>query len=1695
MMAHRPSLASAALCSALLLPLLPWALGTRVPATTVALDGLPASQGFSVVASSPQALWGSLPSRSADLDGDGVDDVAVGGDRAALVFGRRTRSTFTSSTSLSLLSLHGQPPPVGSGVVVVDAQPLVARAVLDVDGDGAADVVLGAADGATAGRRLAVLRGRPSTSPWPAAVDLARGLDGTDGFLLLAPDGAALAGPADAVGDVNGDGHGDLAVSVAPDKVYVVYGRADGDAWGPAFVLGSGGASRGFVVASGGPALVASALGDVNGDGVADFAVAVPEELRVFVFFGRPGGPATQLRSLEAFGPSDGFVVAGLRSAVGADVNGDGASDVVGGYAGPSPLDREAECVAVLLGHAERGYEWPDVDASTGGLFLCGPASSGFGAAGLAAADLNGDAVDDVLVGAPRESNGDGHVYVFWGREAPDLWPGVVDTMTWDRSAGFGLAGRNGSAGALGADLGALDANGDAVADLAASGRPGGPLPAELVVLYGVAAPVVTHSRVFIDEGESLTLGAPAVVVETSDSPEAVALAASTWAVSLHVLPDLEAPATEFSLAELRAGRVVLRSGGSESPLWILRPLSARGGPGRASEGSVIYGRPRVAQQLAGRPDCCFAAAGRPYSFRVPTETFAHSLSKTVNISVDIRRLPRWLRWDREALVLSGTPRARDVGSVVVHVAGTDENGASAECSFELRVHRPPDVRRPLAQQRGCCEAVAGRPYAFAVAGDTFASAEGVAVALSAQNVPSWLHFDSATGAFAGTPTAAAIGAAGGDVTVTATDANGLSSTSAFHVAVRGAPQVVAELAGQRGCCAAVLRRPYAFAPAPPTFAHPESAPMTYTATLVDGSPLPAWLTFSVSGSAIAFSGTAQAPGLLAVRVAAADARGHVAHSDFELRSVNSPPEVVRALADRSAVAGQRVAFEVPAGTFADPNGDALTYSAALSTGAPLRVVGAAVEGLAPSPGGGSVGVTVTATDPYGATAACEFRLALANSPPEVRAPIGGQLRCCATAAGSEYSFVLAEGTFADPNGDPLALSASLQGGAPLPQWLAFDGARRLFSGTAPGAGALLHVTVTATDAAGAAARDTFALAVVAPEAPGAAVARGVSGAPDECPAARAAVDAHSVVDPPTLSVSTDGNNVGISLVLPQTSPARTNYSARFVDPASGAQTEVLLPAVERRCAVDFSATVALSSLVAGARPEVSESPTEFVFSFAVLVSWQEVFSVGAFSMPRSAQSRLRFDVVALRSVAAGTAVVQADPPLLRAHFERGSVGHVRGPGGELQYVELSLVLVTVAALPNYVLWPASLVASKSAGSVRLVANPVQLSALDAVQKWAVTVLLDRTELCATSSLDQLVLSYLMVSSDPGAQPHTGTIVGDLGKLESWCPSGSKLSVAASQSLFAGPGASDVSVVRAQRGATVYVRAALAARAGRQWRASLLSVELGGPAFKTGFVVASAEGGAQPVDEAWGYGADSCVGDATVCYHFVVPEGVALETPVLMVRSEILVQSTDEADEADKADEPHKTSSIVTAQTPVLVVDGRMAGSRDQRAEARGDQKERVEEQAVQVERRGLAADAAIAAVFALACVGAIAAVVVAIRKRERKVNAAAARRDPRRRPSRRDLEMKRDSPRGVALETPVLMVRSEILVKSTDEADKADKADEPHKTSSIVTAQTPMLVVDGRAAGSRDQRAEARGDQKERVEEQAVQWVSVVRP
>lgn len=97
------------------------------------------------------------------------------------------------------------------------------------------------------------------------------------------------------------------------------------------------------------------------------------------------------------------------------------------------------------------------------------------------------------------------------------------------------------------------------------------------------------------------------------------------------------------------------------------------------------------------------------------------------------------------------------------------------------------------------------------------------------------------------------------------------------------------------------------------------------------------------------------------------------------------------------------------------------------------------------------------------------------NSPPVVNQPIPDQT----ATADVEFDFTFSEETFSDPDSDTLSYTANLTTGQPLPSWLTFNGDLRNFSGV-PNAGHLgdVDVVVTATDAGGAVATDSFKITV-----------------------------------------------------------------------------------------------------------------------------------------------------------------------------------------------------------------------------------------------------------------------------------------------------------------------------------------------------------------------------------------------------------------------------------------------------------------------------------------------------------------------------------------------------------------------------------------------------------------------------------------
>jgi hypothetical protein len=265
-----------------------------------------------------------------------------------------------------------------------------------------------------------------------------------------------------------------------------------------------GDGSKGFAV-SGivdqgklGSQLVYQPVGDVNGDGIDDLllaapgqsssGVAPPTEAYAYLIFGRSSGfPADlDLHSLDGVtgyvlhdpvaGDSTGFAGGGVG-----DLNHDGIPDLALGAIWASPAGRlNAGETFVLYGGLAHlaaldladGVQDGHIELSaldgTNGFFINGAAGDYSGRA-VGAGDVNGDHVDDLVIGA----NGGlpityGRSYVVFGRDsaAGQSFPATLELSSLNGSNGFVVPGidPHGSLGNAVAKAG--DVNGDGISDL-----------------------------------------------------------------------------------------------------------------------------------------------------------------------------------------------------------------------------------------------------------------------------------------------------------------------------------------------------------------------------------------------------------------------------------------------------------------------------------------------------------------------------------------------------------------------------------------------------------------------------------------------------------------------------------------------------------------------------------------------------------------------------------------------------------------------------------------------------------------------------------------------------------------------------------------------------------------------------------------------------------------------------------------------------------------------------------------------------------------------------------------------------------------------------------------------------------------------------------------------------------------------------
>ena len=355
--------------------------GQRLPDQT-----LPSAHGLRLLGAAQDAggrrvsgeLWGQEIASVGDVNGDGLDDVAIAAPLAdyvtsapdagsvMVVFGRRggLEDVDLRARDMGGFRIVGAKASDFAGETIAAAG--------DVNGDGCADLIVGAPRARERAGAAYLVFGKADDNP----VNLRQiENDGQRRGYRLIDTGFSshIASGVSGVGDVNGDGLDDIAI-VSSDGVSVLYGKADGREL-DLLDLGAHDDAHaiGYRILSTTPVRSVADAGDVNGDGRPDLVVGQPD------------------RTLHR----------GLRQTPRA-----GTVSIVFGPESPREINLDA------LG-ADGFHVWTDIERSWLGEDV------------VAAGDVNGDGLADVLVSAFLETPqgdalADSFVYVIYGSTADD---------------------------------------------------------------------------------------------------------------------------------------------------------------------------------------------------------------------------------------------------------------------------------------------------------------------------------------------------------------------------------------------------------------------------------------------------------------------------------------------------------------------------------------------------------------------------------------------------------------------------------------------------------------------------------------------------------------------------------------------------------------------------------------------------------------------------------------------------------------------------------------------------------------------------------------------------------------------------------------------------------------------------------------------------------------------------------------------------------------------------------------------------------------------------------------------------------------------------------------------------------------------------------------------------------------------------
>ncbi|MEP0366406.1 MAG: putative Ig domain-containing protein [Cyclobacteriaceae bacterium] len=696
---------------------------------------------------------------------------------------------------VDLSGLDGTNGFVINGIDAVDVSGYSISGVGDINGDGLDDVLIGAKLADPNGNNYAgevyIVFGKSEGNT--SSLDLSS-LDGTNGFLIEGLDaGDRIGARKSGAGDINGDGINDLLIgsysadangNAGAGETYVIFGKST--AFSASFDLSTLDGATGFIidgVAAGDRSGSAVSSADINDDGADDILIGANEvgtngesAGAVYVVFGKTTSFLANM-DLSSLDGTNGFVIDGIDTydylgksiSNAGDINGDGIDDIIIGSAGAYELEGDyygAGEVFVVFGKTSSfgvNFDLSTLDG-TDGFVINGIDDGDYAASSISGAgDVNGDGVDDLLVGAfGADIDGKslvGETFVVFGKPNGSSFSSSLDLSALDGTNGFKIKGIDAGDWSGRSVSSAGDMNNDGVDDIligaSRAGDDDNSGAGETYVVYGKTTAFAASIELSDLDG---TNGFTIKGISSNDH--------LGWSVS--------------SAGDMN---------GDELADIVIGADNARvNGNSQAGKTFVLFGiQPAVAPVLVNPIANQLATQDQAFSFEVPSNSFEDPNDndvQTLSAALDGGGpLPEWLSFDSGSGTFSGTPANEDVGTISVEVTNTDEDGMSVSDVFDLEVADVNDA--PILAAIGEQSGDEQTEITFTASASDIDLEATLAYSIDEASELKGMIIDEETGVFNWTPGEDEVGTH--DVTVTVSDGE-LSDEETVTITVNGTP-------------------------------------------------------------------------------------------------------------------------------------------------------------------------------------------------------------------------------------------------------------------------------------------------------------------------------------------------------------------------------------------------------------------------------------------------------------------------------------------------------------------------------------------------------------------------------------------------------------------------------------------------------------------------------------------------------------------------------------------------------------------------------------------------------------------------------------------------------------------------------------------------------------------------------------------